>query len=120
MNVLPAMLPALDDLKKRFAELLDAVHAPRANEIYVHAKMDLVAGFTACLYHQWQARLVSLFADDARVAQTSKSAVSRVSKPAGTPPFQRSADLEIGDTAGLETCATPVWPESAKAAKYRG
>ena len=34
------------------------------------------------------------------VAQTSKSAVSRVSKPAG------SADLEVGDTAGLETCAT--------------
>ena len=66
MNVLPAMLAALDDLKKRFADRFEAVHTPRANEIYVHAKMDLVAGFTACLYHQWQARLVSLFADDAR------------------------------------------------------
>ncbi len=46
------------------------------------------------------------------VAQTSKSAVSRVSKPAnhGTRrtrwTFRSPADLEIGDTAGLETCAT--------------
>jgi hypothetical protein len=39
------------------------------------------------------------------VAQTSKSAVSRVSKPA-VPGFVAAADLEIGDTAGLETCAT--------------
>jgi putative protease len=39
------------------------------------------------------------------VAQTSQSAVSRVSKPADllTAGF---ADLEVGDTAGLETCAT--------------
>src|ERR1019366_10123507 len=47
MNVLTEMLPALDDLKKRFAGRLDAVPSPRASEIYVHAKMDLVAGFTA-------------------------------------------------------------------------
>ena len=46
------------------------------------------------------------------VAQTSKSAVSRVSKPANPAKADtrsvlgRSADLEIGDTAGLETCAT--------------
>ena len=32
------------------------------------------------------------------VAQTSKSAVARASKP-------EKADLEVGDTAGLETCA---------------
>jgi len=41
------------------------------------------------------------------VAQTSESAVSRVSKPAdATPTLRRPADSEIGDTAGLETCAT--------------
>ena len=40
------------------------------------------------------------------VAQTSKSAVSRVSKPANHA-SSHPADLEIGDTAGLETCATP-------------
>jgi hypothetical protein len=46
------------------------------------------------------------------VAQISKSAVSQVSKPAQRLPVRRfhsfwsPADLEIGDTAGLETCAT--------------
>ena len=46
------------------------------------------------------------------VAQTSKSAVSQVSQPAGRAKKRawaaggRSADLEIGDTAGLDTCAT--------------
>jgi ferredoxin/coenzyme F420-reducing hydrogenase delta subunit len=40
------------------------------------------------------------------VAQTSKSAVSQVSKPAAPGMSSRAADLEIGDTAGLETCAT--------------
>jgi len=38
------------------------------------------------------------------VAQISKSAVSRVSKPADRATAQ--ADLEVGDTAGSETCAT--------------
>jgi len=33
--------------------------------------------------------------------------------------FQRAADLEIGDTADLEVCATPVSPASANSAmKY--
>ena len=46
------------------------------------------------------------------VAQTSKSAVSQVSRPpararkGARTTGGRSADLEIGDTAGLETCAT--------------
>src|SRR6185369_1773443 len=44
------------------------IQAARSNEIYVHAKMDLVAGFSAHLYRKWNARLVSLFADDARPA----------------------------------------------------
>jgi PAS domain S-box-containing protein len=39
-------------------------------------------------------------------AQTSKSAVSQVSQPAAAHTAQRPADLAIGDTAGLETCAT--------------
>ena len=43
----------------------------------------------------------------ATVAQTSKSAVSRVSKPAGHRNAQPSR-LEIGDTAGLETRATKL------------
>ena len=42
----------------------------------------------------------------AGVAQTSKSAVAQVSKLAVTGMSSRAADLEIGGTAGLETCAT--------------
>ena len=66
MNVSPELSPILTGLQKRFRNRLDAVHSPRADEIYVHAKMDLVAGFTAHLCRKWKARLVNLFADDAR------------------------------------------------------
>jgi hypothetical protein len=38
------------------------------------------------------------------VPQVSKPAVPQVSKPAG--PRNSGADLEVGGTAGLETCAT--------------
>jgi len=41
----------------------------------------------------------------AAVAQTSKSAVSRISQSADFDSFSSSADLEVGDTAGLEPCA---------------
>jgi hypothetical protein len=34
--------------------------------------------------------------------------------------LRHPADLEIGDTAGWETCATPVLPAPVKAAKYPG
>jgi hypothetical protein len=42
--------------------------------------------------------------DNSAVAQTSEFAVSQVSKPAGRP---KAADLEVGDTADSEVCATP-------------
>jgi Ni,Fe-hydrogenase III component G len=67
MKVLPALRPTLDDLEQRFAGRLTAVSSPRPNEIHLYTTMDLVAGFTAYLYHEWRARLVSLFAEDARV-----------------------------------------------------
>jgi hypothetical protein len=36
-------------------------------------------------------------------------------------PLRHAADLEIGDTAGLETCATPALPAPVKAVmKYPG
>jgi hypothetical protein len=40
------------------------------------------------------------------VAQTSQSAVSRISKSAGLGELPRAADLEVGDTAGWETGGT--------------
>jgi DNA excision repair protein ERCC-2 len=46
----------------------------------------------------------------ARVAQASQSAVSQVSKPATPSISGQPADLEVGDTAGLEACATGMAP----------
>jgi type I restriction enzyme M protein len=60
---------------------------------------------------------------DKTVAQVSKPAVSRVSKPAdattgrGAKQFGRPADLEVGDTAGLETCATKACAGQSKILK---
>jgi Ni,Fe-hydrogenase III large subunit/Ni,Fe-hydrogenase III component G len=66
MNILPSLEPILTDLTERFDARLEKIHAPRPNEVYFDAQMDLVAGFCAQLYKRWEARLVSLFADDAR------------------------------------------------------
>jgi hypothetical protein len=49
------------------------------------------------------------------VAETSKSAASWVSQSANAAPWRHPADLEIGDTAGLETCATPGLASCANA-----
>src|SRR5436190_15424870 len=70
MNLLPSLQPILNEVTQRFGVRFEKVQAARFNEIYFDAKMDLVAGFTAHLYRKWNARLVSLFADDAR--QTEK------------------------------------------------
>jgi Ni,Fe-hydrogenase III large subunit/Ni,Fe-hydrogenase III component G len=66
MNVLPALEPIVADLKERFGSRIDATVAPRPNEIYFHARMELMAGFSAQIYKRWLGRLVSLFADDVR------------------------------------------------------
>jgi hypothetical protein len=54
--------------------------------------------------------------EGATLGKSAKSAVSRFAKPANAAPFRRAADLEIGETAGWETCATLVSPASAKSA----
>ncbi len=69
MSVLSSLQPVLNEVNQRFGRRLETVRAAHPNEIYVHAKMDLVAGFTAHLYRRWNARLVSLFADDTRSAE---------------------------------------------------
>ena len=48
------------------------------------------------------------------VAQISKSAESWVSKPANAAQLRRAADLEIGETAGWEACATAGSPAAAQ------
>ena len=66
MNILDGLRPALADLRERFGERIESVHAARPNEVYCHAQMELVPGFCAQLYKKWNGRVVSLFADDAR------------------------------------------------------
>ncbi len=66
MNILPELLPALADLQESFPGRFTGVHAPRPNEVCFEAPMEGVAGFCAHLYRKWDARLVCLFADDAR------------------------------------------------------
>jgi Ni,Fe-hydrogenase III large subunit/Ni,Fe-hydrogenase III component G len=66
VNPIPELQPALADLTERFGERIQAVQVARPNEIYFQAQMELVPGFCAQLYKRWNARLVSLFADDAR------------------------------------------------------
>ena len=66
MNILPGLQPILDDLTERFGKRVENIQAPRPDEIYFNAQMELVPGFCAQLYKKWNGRLVSLFADDAR------------------------------------------------------
>ncbi len=74
-------------------------HCPKSLELY---ELSLWAGFAENVLRTGAGQASCL----PTVAQTSKSAVSQVSKPAGHAAIGRLADLEIGDTAGLETCAT--------------
>ena len=66
MKLLPSLEPILNEVTQRFGQRLEAVRVAHPNEIYFHAPMDLLSGFCADLYRKWNARLVSLFADDAR------------------------------------------------------
>jgi Ni,Fe-hydrogenase III large subunit/Ni,Fe-hydrogenase III component G len=66
MNILPTLQPILADLTDRFETRIYDLQAPRPNEVYFQAEMDLVPGFCAQLYKKWNGRLASLFADDAR------------------------------------------------------
>ena len=66
MNLSPDLRPILTEVQKRFEERLQAIVAPRPDEVYLHTTRELVPGLCAHLYRKWNARLVSLFADDAR------------------------------------------------------
>src|ERR1051326_2869814 len=66
MTMLPSLQPILSELTQRFGQRLTVLPAQRPNEIYFESQIELVPGFSAHLYKKWNARLVSLFADDAR------------------------------------------------------
>ena len=65
MTLLPSLEPIVADVKNRFGNRLQGVTISQSNEVCFRAAMDLVAGFSAHLYKRWNARLVTLFADDA-------------------------------------------------------
>jgi Ni,Fe-hydrogenase III large subunit/Ni,Fe-hydrogenase III component G len=66
MKVLPGMTHILAEVQQRFGGRLDAVTVSQPDEVYFDAQMELAAGFCGHLYKKWNARLVSVFADDAR------------------------------------------------------
>jgi hypothetical protein len=70
MNILPSVTGIVAEMRERFGDRLRAVNAPRPNEIYFDAGLDLVAGFSAHLYKNCDARLTGVFADD--VCDTEK------------------------------------------------
>ena len=97
MNVLPRVTEIVAEVQERFGDRFDAVRAERPNEIYFDARAELVAGFTAHLYKIWDARLISVFADDVREQEKAFHLyyvfaldavhaffILRVSVPAGT------------------------------------
>ena len=58
--------PILEEVTRRFKGRIESWSAPRENEVYIDARMELVSGFCAHLFRKWDGRLVSVFADDAR------------------------------------------------------
>jgi Ni,Fe-hydrogenase III large subunit/Ni,Fe-hydrogenase III component G len=66
MKISPALQPILDEIANRFRVQIEASRAPRENEVYLHVRSDSVPGLCAFLYRKGKARLVGLFAEDAR------------------------------------------------------
>ncbi len=64
--MLPGLEPIVSDLTERFRAHVNGVRLERANEVYLDADVEAVPGVCARLYRNWNGRLVSLFADDAR------------------------------------------------------
>jgi len=64
--MLSSLEPICRELTQRFGEHLTMLPVERADEIYFQSGLELVPGFCAQLYKKWNARLVSLFADDVR------------------------------------------------------
>ena len=129
MNVIPSISAILDEVKERFGVRFIAVSAPRPNEIYFDATVDLVAGFSGHLYKKWNARLISLFADDLRQEENAFHLyyifaidaagaffILRVAMPGSNPAFPSLANAipaidwqerEIQDLFGLKLIGHP-------------
>lgn len=62
----PELVPVAQDILRRFKGRIDAPQAPRPNEVYFQAGTDLAPSFCVHLCRNCGARLVMVFADDAR------------------------------------------------------
>lgn len=70
MNILPALQLALEDLMRRFGPQIDRFEAPRPNELYLRAKLDMAGAICSALYKKHQGRLAGVFAEDARAGES--------------------------------------------------
>jgi Ni,Fe-hydrogenase III component G len=119
MNILPGVTEIVAEVQERFGDRFDAVRADRPNEIYFHAQMELVAGFTAHLYKIWDARLVSLFADDAREQEKRVPPLLRVCARRGARVFH-PARAGAADAAGVHLADQRHCPPSTgRSGKFR-
>ncbi len=64
MTIPPVLEPIVADVQKRFTGQIEHIESHNGNEIYVHTRVEAVAGLCAYLYRKWNARLVSVFAED--------------------------------------------------------
>ena len=71
MNLLPGLRTVLDELTQRFGAQIGHAHAPRSDELYLHTPVMLAGALCSLLYKKFQARLVGVFAEDARAEQNA-------------------------------------------------
>jgi Ni,Fe-hydrogenase III component G len=67
MNLLPSLGPILNELRQRFGARIEQAHAPQPNELYVHAPLELAGALCSTICRKHDGRLISVFAEDARV-----------------------------------------------------
>ncbi len=66
MKLVPGLQTVLDELTQRFGAQIEQAHAPRPNELYLHAKAALAGALCAAFYKKHHGRLAGVFAEDAR------------------------------------------------------
>ncbi len=65
-SVAPELRPIVEELLRRFGGRLAFLRTAAGNEVYLEGRLELVSGFCAHLHRARSARLVEVFADDAR------------------------------------------------------
>ena len=66
MNLLPALRPIVEEVRRRFGTQIESCEAPHPDEIYLRTNQNTVSALCAFLYRKFHARLTNVFAEDAR------------------------------------------------------